>query len=114
MTEGQPDKIDFNGLVAGLATSAVAVLSQVEMLLGSGGEGAPPVEGGGEPLSPEEARKRLEDGLTGARQLIDMLTVLKEKTEGNLTPEEEELLGTALGELRIRFVSLAGQAEAIG
>jgi len=114
MTEGKPDKVDFNGLVAGLATSAVAVLSQVEMLLGSGGEGAPPADGGDEPLSPEEARKRLEDGLTGARQLIDMLTVLKEKTEGNLTTEEGELLSTALSELRIRFVSLSGQAERVG
>ena len=114
MTEGKPEQVDFTGLVAGLATSAVAVLSQVEMLLGSGNEGAPPVEAGGEPLSPEEARKRLEDGLSGARQLIDMLTVLKEKTEGNLTPEEAELLSTALGELRIRFVGLAGQAGEVG
>ena len=39
-----------------------------------------------------------------ARQMIDILTLLKEKTAGNLTPEEEDFLETHLGELKLAFV----------
>ena len=39
-----------------------------------------------------------------ARQLIDILTMLGEKTKGNLTPEEEDFLSTHLGELKLAFV----------
>jgi len=109
MSEGGPTQVDFGGLVAGLATSAVAVLSQVEALMDTRDPTTPSEATGGESLSPEEAAKRVADGLAGARQLIDTLSVLKEKTEGNLTPEEYELLDTALGELRIRFVSLSSR-----
>lgn len=40
---------------------------------------------------------------------IDLLGVLEEKTRGNLTPDEQKLLDTALYETRMRFVSLASQ-----
>jgi hypothetical protein len=39
-----------------------------------------------------------------ARQMIDILTLLKEKTAGNLTPEEEDFLTTHLGDLKLAFV----------
>lgn len=39
-----------------------------------------------------------------ARQLIDILTMLKEKTAGNLTPDEEDFLETHLGELKLAYV----------
>lgn len=39
-----------------------------------------------------------------ARQMIDILNMLKEKTTGNLTPEEEDFLSTHLGELKLAFV----------
>jgi hypothetical protein len=39
-----------------------------------------------------------------ARQMIEILTMLKDKTEGNLTPEEEDFLSTHLGELKLAFV----------
>jgi hypothetical protein len=39
-----------------------------------------------------------------ARQMIEILTMLKEKTEGNLTPEEEDFLTAHLGELKLAFV----------
>jgi hypothetical protein len=39
-----------------------------------------------------------------ARHHIDMLTVLNEKTEGNLSKEETELLGGTLYELRQRYI----------
>jgi hypothetical protein len=39
-----------------------------------------------------------------ARQMIEILTLLKEKTNGNLTPDEEDFLATHLGELKLAFV----------
>ncbi|MDQ6800759.1 MAG: DUF1844 domain-containing protein [Acidobacteriota bacterium] len=39
-----------------------------------------------------------------ARQMIEILTMLQEKTAGNLTPDEEDFLATHLGELKLAFV----------
>jgi hypothetical protein len=39
-----------------------------------------------------------------AKQSIDILGMLKEKTRGNLEAEEEKLLDSALYELRMRYV----------
>jgi Domain of unknown function (DUF1844) len=44
--------------------------------------------------------------IIGARQSIDMLDVLSEKTKGNLTPEESRLLESALFELRMAFLEI--------
>lgn len=43
------------------------------------------------------------------RMQIDMLEVLREKTEGNLTEDEDKLLGSVLYELRMAFVEHAGK-----
>ena len=42
--------------------------------------------------------------LEAAEQLIDILAMLEEKTRGNLTPEERQLLEQLLYELRMRFI----------
>lgn len=39
-----------------------------------------------------------------ARQMIEILGMLQEKTAGNLTPDEEDFLNTHLGELKLAFV----------
>ena len=39
-----------------------------------------------------------------ARQMIEILGMLKEKTVGNLTEQEEDFLHTHLGELKLAFV----------
>lgn len=39
-----------------------------------------------------------------ARQMIDILTLLQEKTAGNLTPDEADFLETHLGELKLAYV----------
>jgi hypothetical protein len=44
--------------------------------------------------------------ILGARQSIDMLGVLAEKTKGNLTAEETRLLDSALFELRMAFLEI--------
>jgi hypothetical protein len=42
--------------------------------------------------------------VAAARQMIEILTMLKEKTAGNLTPDEDDFLSTHLGELKLAFV----------
>jgi hypothetical protein len=44
--------------------------------------------------------------LMGARQSIDMLAVLAEKTKGNLTPAEAQLMDNALFEVRMGFLEV--------
>jgi hypothetical protein len=47
-----------------------------------------------------------------AKHLIDTMGVLEEKTQGRLTPEEQQVLDTALYEARMRFIAVAGQVIA--
>ena len=69
---------DFLGLLISLG-------AQGSMLLMGGPEGEPP-------------------DLEGARSLIELLAVLKEKTEGRRTPQEDQLIEGLLYELRMAFV----------
>jgi hypothetical protein len=52
--------------------------------------------------NPYQPQAKLDPG--AARQMIDILTLLQEKTAGNLTPEEEDFLTTHLGELKLAYV----------
>lgn len=42
--------------------------------------------------------------LQAAKEIIDLLALLKDKTQGNLNPEEQALLTNLLAELQMRFV----------
>lgn len=53
-----------------------------------------------DPLTNEQREPDLE----AAGQLIDILAMLEEKTRGNLSAEERQLLDQVLFELRMRFV----------
>ena len=46
--------------------------------------------------NPYQPQAKIDPG--AARQMIDILNLLQEKTAGNLTPEEEDFLTTHLGE----------------
>lgn len=50
---------------------------------------------------------RTERRLPDARQAIDLLGMLEEKTRGNLSPEEARLLGAVLADLRLAYVRAA-------
>jgi hypothetical protein len=54
--------------------------------------------------TPEGQRPRVD--IIGARQSIDLLGVLEEKTKGNLTATEVRMLDTVLFELRMTFLEL--------
>ena len=63
----------------------ISLGAQASMLLMGGPEGEPPE-------------------LEGARSLIELLGVLKEKTEGRRTPPEDQLVDGLLYELRMAYV----------
>jgi len=44
--------------------------------------------------------------LIGARQTIDTLSLIAQKTKGNLTPAEESFLQNSLYELRMAYVEV--------
>ncbi|MEN8161956.1 MAG: DUF1844 domain-containing protein [Myxococcota bacterium] len=76
-------KADFSALVLSLATSTLFHLGLVA-----------------EP----ETGKPGEKNLPLARHSIDTLELLEQKTQGNLTGEEAELLAKLLTELRVHYV----------
>jgi hypothetical protein len=45
--------------------------------------------------------------LSAARQTIDLIALLEEKTRGNLTPEEKQVIEETLYQLRMAFVEAA-------
>jgi len=47
---------------------------------------------------------RAEPNLDGAAQMIEILALLDQKTRGNLTAEERQVLEQVLYELRLRYV----------
>ncbi len=56
----------------------------------------------------------LEQDLEQARYLIDVLGVLQQKTQGNLTSEEGQLLEGALYELRMKYVAKINPPQPAG
>jgi Domain of unknown function (DUF1844) len=66
----------------------------------------------GDRLEPGSEELGLPD-LLAASQMIDILALLEEKTRGNLSSDEKELLDTILYELRLRFIEAQGQEKRI-
>lgn len=54
-----------------------------------------------------------EPNLPAAQQMIDILALLEEKTRGNLSMEERQLLDQILYELRLRYVEAQKPASRI-
>lgn len=57
--------------------------------------------------APDPVTGAREKDLPLARQTIDLLAMLQEKTHGNLTGDEERVLTQAIYDLRMRFVEVA-------
>jgi uncharacterized protein DUF1844 len=57
--------------------------------------------------------ERGEPNLDGAAQMIEILALLEQKTKGNLTAEERQVLESVLYELRLRFVEASGGGKRI-
>lgn len=75
-------EVNFSSLVFSLSSSAFFHLGEIE--------------------DPQTKEKRKD--LPLAKQAIDTIAMLKEKTEGNLTEEEQKFVGNVLTDLRWRYV----------
>jgi hypothetical protein len=56
--------------------------------------------------------RQMPPNLAAAQQMIDILALLEEKTRGNLSAEERQLLDQVLYELRMRYAEVAQSAPA--
>lgn len=59
----------------------------------------------GEQLDPQQAAMPV--NLPQAKEIIDLLSVLEDKTKGNLTSDEQTVLRDMLYALRMKYVTLA-------
>ncbi len=87
--EAQPrpvPEVNFSAFVYSLSTSALVHLGEI----------------------PEPITEKMDKNLPLAKQTIDILGILQEKTKGNLTQEEENLLNSFLYDLRMRYVKAMG------
>ena len=82
-TKAPPAKVDFSVFLASIAGQALISLGQVE-----------------NPIT-----KKRETDLQQAKNSIDLLQVLKDKTKGNLTEQEQKYLNSLLYDLRMRYVA---------
>jgi uncharacterized protein DUF1844 len=64
-------------------------------------------------LPDPQSGQRAEPNLDAAAQMIEVLAMLEQKTRGNLTAEERQLLEQVLYELRLRFVEAKGGGKRI-
>ena len=78
-------EMSFSSFVMGLTTQALMHLGEI----------------------PDPSHERINRDLPAAKQMIDLLGILREKTKGNLDAAEEQLLGNMLYDLRIRYVEVA-------
>ncbi len=86
--ERKPSGIDFYTFILSLGSSAFVHLGD----------------------APHPETQKVETNLLLAKQTIDILGMLQEKTRGNLAPEEEKVLQTLLSDLRLRFVARSSEA----
>lgn len=85
--EETPFQIDFATFIMSLSQSAFYQLGEV----------------------PDPLTGKTELNLPAVHQTIDMLMMLKEKTKGNLTPEEAKLMEQMIYELQMKYVAKSKQ-----
>jgi hypothetical protein len=84
--------LTFSGFILSLATTAAFHFGDLE--------------------DPETGR-RGEPDLASAGRIIEVLTMLQDKTKGNLIPEEDRVLDDLLYELRMRYVRATQETRRI-
>jgi hypothetical protein len=89
---GQPQALSFTAFVLSLASTAAIHFGDLP-----------------DPVSGQASAPNLD----GASQMIEILGLLEQKTRGNLTAEERQVLEQVLYELRMRFVEAMGGGRRI-
>ncbi|MCL2778339.1 MAG: DUF1844 domain-containing protein [Polyangiaceae bacterium] len=64
--------------------------------------------------APDPLTNQVHADLSLAKQNIDILGLLEDKTKGNLSGDEERLLAQVLFDLRMRYVERANAADRTG
>ena len=82
--DAEPEHTMFNEFLMGIASSAFIYLGMVE--------------------HPATGRRQVD--MQAAKETIDMLMMLQEKTKGNLSRGEEKFFNDLLSELKMQFVSM--------
>jgi hypothetical protein len=82
--DAEPEHTMFNEFLMGIASSAFIYLGLVE----------------------HPATRRRQVDMTAAKESIDMLVMLREKTKGNLTHGEEKFFDDLLSDLKLQYVSM--------
>lgn len=82
--DAEPERTLFNEFLMGIASSAFIYLGLVE--------------------HPATGRRQVD--MTAAKESIDMLVMLREKTKGNLTHGEEKFFEDLLSDLKMQYVSM--------
>jgi len=78
----ESEAIDFKSFLLGLASTILIHLGEV----------------------PHPELGNVEKDVPLAKQSLDVLSLLREKTRNNLTPDEDKFFETLLADLRLRFV----------
>jgi len=78
-------EVNFNSLIFSLSSSALLNIGDI--------------------ADPQTGEKRKD--IPMAKYSIDIIAMLKDKTKGNLTDEEQKFLDTILADLRLRYVKAA-------
>ena len=79
-------EINFINLIFSLSTQALIQLGEIQ----------------------DPVAQQLAKNLPLAKQTIDLIGMLKEKTKGNLTSDEEKVVENLLYDLRMRYVKASG------
>jgi len=82
--DAEPERTMFNEFLMGIASSAFIYLGLVE--------------------HPATGRRQVD--MTAAKESIDMLVMLREKTKGNLTHGEEKFFDDLLSDLKMQYVTM--------
>jgi hypothetical protein len=85
--EGPLPEIDFTHFIFSLSTSALIQMGEIQ-----------------DPFA-----QKLVKNLPLAKQTIDLIGMLQEKTKGNLTPDEQKVMEYVLYDLRMRYVKSVGK-----
>jgi len=81
----QETAVDFSGLILGFSSAALYYLGE----------------------APIQGKEKPELNLPLAKQNIDIVELLKNKTQGNLSDDETRLVNQVLIDLRLKYVSAA-------
>jgi len=84
--QGSLPEINFFSFIFSLSTSALIQLGEIE-----------------DPFTQKESKN-----LSLAKQTIDLIGMLREKTRGNLISDEEKFIDEVLFDLRMRYVKATG------